>query len=362
MKRHSKKILRILIKYPITVWMVLSILILSSILAIYAAYNGTGDVKRVVSTQTSSNSAFSSNYMEVFSSTNIAVKNLRTTTEGNFICPITVCNYDQLDPTAPAHNNIEYSFTAELVKYNSATDTYDPVTTVQTKDGGEAKTFYVQKVINDNLVIISDPQHSLNSTQQGVGVFSYTYSSENLAGDNSYRDTYNICFDATEVALDVPELFIRVSATPTQDSVQMNSGVTNLASIISISQGRTVETGWNGTLQEASSTDYDGYNLIIEGSGAGTIDILWNDTKFAMNPAFITKYGPSGSGILTDESSATGREGWKKRTLTVDSATGDNRYVVQFYKRIAGTYTGSEFPSKYIKCENYVQDVGAGTP
>ncbi len=362
MKRHLKKVARFIIKNPITTWMVVSLLILSTLLSIYAAYNGTGDVKRVVSTQTSSNSVFSSNYMEVFSLSNMAVKNLRTTNEGNFICSVTVCNYDQLVPTAPAHAVIEYSFTAELVRYDSGTDSYVPVTTVQTKEGGVAKTFYVQKVMDDNIVIRTDSEHSINGTQGGVGVFSYTYSSESLAGENSYRDTYNICFDATEVALDVPELFIRVSATPTEESVQSNSGVSNLASIISISQGRTVETGWHGTLQEASSTDYDGYNLIIEGSGAGTIDILWNDTKFAMNPFFIEKYGPSGTGILTAESAATGREGWKKRTLTVDSATGDNRYVVQFYKRTMATYTGNEFPSKYIKCENYIQDVGAVTP
>lgn len=355
MKGRIKILNKRIIKNLATIWMVVSILALSYI--VYAAYNGTAIVKRVVSTQVSSNSSFSSNYMEVFSSTNIAVKNLRTTNEGVFICPVTVCNYDQLDPTSPARALINYSFTAELVRLNSSTNEYELVTSVQTDDNSAAKTFYVQKVMDDNLTINTDSQHNLNT-----GSFSYTYSSESLAGGNSFRDTYNICFDAAEVAKDVPELFIRVKAIPTQESVQQNgSGVSNLGCVISIAQGRTVETGWHGSLQETSTTDYDGYNLIIEGSGAGTIEILWDNAKFAMNPVFVAQYGEApGKGILTAAADVDGQTGWKKCTLTVDSASGDNRYVVQFYKRVPGSYyTGTDFPSKYIKCENYVQTVAA---
>lgn len=351
MKGRIKNIYKRIIKYPVTIWMVASILTLVVLYPVLAAYNGTAIVKRVVSTQSSSTSVFSSNYMEVFS-TNIAVKNLRTINEGDFICPVTVCNYDQLDPTSPAKGMIVYNFTAELVRYDSGTDTYVPVTTVQTKDNNVNKTFYVTKVIDDNQTIQTDTEHSINST----GSFSYTYLSETLEGDNPFRDTYNICFDATEVVKDVPDLFIKVTATPTAESSQQNNGISNLASIISISQGRTVETGWHGSLQETSTTDYDGYNMIIEGSGAGTIEIQWDNTRFTMNPVFVSQYGGTG-GILTDAEDISGQTGWKKRTLTVDSATGDNRYVVQFYKNDPGTtYTGNEYPSKYIKCVNYVQN------
>lgn len=348
MKGRIKNIYNRIIKYPVTIWMIVSLLILSSVYMVFAAYNGTAIVKRVVSTRASSGSVFSSNYMDVYS-TNIAVKNLRTVNEGNFICPITVCNYDQLDPTSPAHGTIEYSFTAELVRYDSGTGTYVPVTTVQTKENDVAKTFYIQKIVDDNQTITSDAEHSLNS----AGSFSYTYVSESLAGDTPFRDTYNICIDATEVAKSAPELFIRVTAEPTADSIQQ-FGINNLASIISVSQGRSVETGWHGSLQETVSTDYDGYNLIVEGSGAGTIDIVWDKSKFTLNPVFVEKYGSLGTGILDDEETVLGQT--VKRTLTVNSATGDNRYVVQFYKNGPGTYIGTDFPSKYIQCRNYVQN------
>lgn len=355
MKERIKRIFKKTIKYPITIWMMVSIIALSSMYLSFAAYNGTAIVKRVVSTQASSNSVFSSNYMEVFS-TNIAVKNLRTINEGNFICPITVCNYDQLDPTSPAHGTIDYSFTAELVRYDSSSDTYVPVTTVQNNDNNVAKTFYVQKNIDDNQTISTDSQHNLNAS----GNFSFTYPSESLPGENPYRDSFNICFDATEVAKDIPELYIRVSATPTAESVQEN-GISNLACIISVSQGRSVVTGWHGSLQESSNNDYDGYNMVIEGSGTGTIEILWDNSKFTMNPAFVSQYGGAG-GILSDAEDVAGQTGWKKRILTVDSASGDNRYVVQFYKNNANTpYTGNEFPSKYIKCENYTPAADANS-
>lgn len=351
MEGRIKNILKKIIKYPITVWMVASILILSAVYLSFAAYNGTAIVKRVVSTQASSSNLFSSNYMEVYSE-NIALKSLRTTVDGDFICPITVCNYDQLDPTSSAHAMINYTFKAELVRYDSETDNYVPVNLVQIKENDVRKKFYVQKIVDDNQPIDTDAQHDLNS----IGSFSYTYTSESLEGADSLRDTYNICFDASEVEKDVPELFIRVSAIPSEDSsLQNGGGVSNLACIISISQGRTVETGWHGSLQETSDNDYDAYNLIIEGSGKGTIDILWDSAKFTMNPVFVGQYGGDG-GKLSVESDVSGQTGWKKRTLKVDSATGDNRYVVQFYKTISGTYTGLDFPSKYIKCENYVQD------
>ena len=96
-----KKALKI--KYPITFWMLASALLFGTLVVVHAAYSGTADVKRVVSTQASSSTVFSSNYME---SGGLAIKSLRTTAEGDFICNVTVCNYDQLDPASPARAQI----------------------------------------------------------------------------------------------------------------------------------------------------------------------------------------------------------------------------------------------------------------
>lgn len=346
MQGRIKKIYKTIIKYPVTIWMIVSLLVLLAMYIAYAAYNGTADVKRVVSTQATSTTVFSSNYMEIYSSTNLAVKNLRTTNEGNFICSVTVCNYDQLTPTSPARGRINYSFKAELVEFNSNTGGYDIVSAVQ-MNGDTPKLFYVQKNIDDNQEIDTDERHNLNTVEEG---FSYTYTSESLTGGTSYKDSFDICFDAAEVEKDVPTLFIRVTATPTEESVQLNSGISTLSSIISISQGRSVETGWHGSLQETGNADYDGYNLIIEGSGAGTIDILWDNSKFAMNPVFVTLYGGE-KRILSDDVDVEDRTGWKKRTLTVNSME-DNRYIVQFYKREANAASAGN-----ILCNNYVETV-----
>ncbi len=340
MKERIKNICKKIIKYPATIWMLASVIAFSAVYVGFAAYNGTAEVKRVVSTQASSTTVFSSNYLEAYS-TAVSVKNLRTTTEGNFPVTITVCNYDQMGFNSYAKGLISYVLKAELVEYNSATNTYVPVNSVQ-KEGERAKTFYIKKTMDDN--------NAVEGTEQNLntGSFAYTYSSETLTGGNPYKDSFEICFDAADVAKAVPSLFIRVTATPTADSQQLNTGITELSSIISISQGRSVETGWHGALQETADRDYDGYNLVIEGSGAGTIDICWDDRKFAMNPYFAELYGGN-DGILGD-AEPDGREGWMKRTLTVNSMT-DNRYLVQFYKK--DSYTGTEFPSKYIECKNY---------
>ena len=72
----------------------------------------------------------------------------------------------------------------------------------------------------------------------------------------------------------------------------------------------------------------------------------------------MTLYGSSGKNILSDVVNVSeGQTGWKKRTLTVNSMV-DNRYVVQFYKRDSNvSYTGNNFASKYIKCNNYIATV-----
>ena len=198
----------------------------------------------------------------------------------------------------------------------------------------------------DNNEAVSAEAHNLNTED-----FTYTYVGETLAGGSPYKDSFDICFDSSEVEKDIPNLFIRVTATPTDESVQLNGGVPTISSIISISKGRTVETGWHGNHDESSTNDYDGYNLIIEGSGSGKLDILWGTNEFTINPAFLTIY----SDKLTQVADAA-TSGWKTVTLTVNS-TEDNRYVVQFYKKKTNaSYTGSEFPSKYILCNNYVPD------
>jgi len=345
MKARFKNI----IKLPVTAWMLVSVFTLYIVNVSYSAYNGTADVKRVVSTQASSNTSFSSNYME---SGSLIVKNLHTTSNGDFICTVTVCNYDQLDPSSSARALITYDFKAELVRYDSANNRYEVVSGIQTKDGGAEKTFYVKKIMDNNESINTDTQHNINTPD-----FGYTYVGETLTGGTSNKDSYEICFDSTEVEKETPELFIRVSATPTAESMQQNSGVANLHSYISISRGRTVETGWHGSLSESNTSDYDGYNLIVEGSGSGTIDIRWDNREFTINPAFITNNSGKVTAVTNDSA-----EGWKKVTLTVNSAQ-ENRYVIQFYKKKANTsYTGSNFPSRYIICDNYAASVNVSEP
>ena len=337
-------------KYWITIWMVLSVAALGTYIA-YGAYTGTAQVKRVVSTMPTIDTVFSSNYME----NPQGIKNLHTTQFENYVCPVTVCNFAQLTPTGFSREKIRYSLTAELVKFDSGSRQYIAVDQVQTKTSNgsaTAKTFYIKKTHDDNRPITSDSTHSLNSD----GVFSYTFSNEELAGGDSHTDTFEVCFDAAETLQETPDLYIRLTATP--EDTNTNGTVTEMSCILSISKGRIIETGWHGALAESSATDYDGYNLIVEGVGQGKIDIRWDNTKFMINPAFTSDTtnnsfasdNGSGSPVVADSTSSD----WQKVTLNVNSLE-KNRYEVQFYKRKSSTtYTGNNSANNFIKCDNYV--------
>ena len=342
------KIIKRIRKYWITIWMVLSVAALGTFIA-YGAYAGTAQVKRVVSTMPPIDTVFSSNYME----NPQGIKNLHTTKFENYICPVTVCNFAQLTPTGFSREKIRYSLTAELVRFDSGSRQYITVDQLQTKisNGSPiAKTFYIKKTHDDNEPITSDSIHSLNSND----AFSYTFSNEELAGGDSHTDTFNVCFDAAETLKEMPDLYIRLTATP--EDTNTNGTVTEMSCILSISKGRIIETGWHGALAESSATDYDGYNLIVEGVGQGRIDIRWDNTKFMINPAFTSdttnnsfaSNNGSGSPVVDDSTSD-----WKKITLNVNSLT-KNRYEVQFYKRLPPTtYTGDNSANNFIKCDNY---------
>lgn len=329
-------------KYWITIWMLLSVAALGTYIT-YAAYAGTAQVKRVVSTMPTFDTVFSSNYME----NPLGVKNLHTTSFENYICPVTVCNFAQLTPTGFSKEKIKYSLTAELVTYDSSSRQYVQIDTVQTKTVNGVsvnKTFYIKKTHDDNNAITSEI-HSLNST----GSFSYTFTDELLAGGDSHTDTFDICFDESETLKESPDLYIRLRAVP--DDTNTNGTVTEMSCVISISKGRTIETGWHGSLAESGAIDYDGYNMIVEGVGIGTIDIRWDNTRFMINPAFIsdTTNNSFATGVVDDDTT-----GWRKITLNVNSLT-KNRYEIQFYKRIAGTtYTGDDHAGNYIVCDHYV--------
>ena len=326
----------------ITIWLVASIATLGTFI-VYSAYSGTAQIKRVVSTMPSYDTVFSSNYME----NPLGTRNLHTTLFEDYICPVTVCNFAQLTPTGFSREKVKYSLKAELVTYNSSTREYDPLTSVRNKivDGvAVAETFYIKKTLDDNLPVTSEI-HDLNVADG----FSYTFSSEELAGGDSHTDSFDVCFDSAETLKDSPDLYIKLTAVP--EDTNTNGTVTEMSCVLSISRGRKVETGWHGALTETAGVDYDGYNMIVEGVGKGTIDIRWDNSRFMINPAFTsdTTNNSFTSGVIDDTTS-----GWKKITMNVNSLE-KNRYEIQFYKRIPSTtYTGTDSADRYIKCDNYV--------
>ena len=146
-----------------------------------------------------------------------------------------------------------------------------------------------------------------------------------------------------------PDFYVHIWAVPSEDLYH------TIHSRIYGGIASSFASSWHGALKETncSTTDYDFYNYIITGNGAGTVDILWNEEYFHINEFFFSdlagnsfvhnglssepveilssneKYGTAGSkGNFT---------GWKMVTIRVDSISEKSRYELQLYKAKANT-------------------------
>lgn len=332
--------------------MIIAAFALSFIIA-FGAYNGTTEVKRVVSTKAMTDIVFSSNAME----NPAAEKNLHANEGVEYSYPVTVCNFAQMTPSAYANETVSYALTVELVTKNN--NTYEKITTPATKPNGdntENMVFTVQKIKDDNIQMSGEPAHNLNT-----GSFEYTYADESLASGASNTDAFLVTFDSYETTKETPQYYIHITATPTE-STALQGRVTEISCYLSVSKSIVYPSGWSGTLAETDNADYDAYNMIVSGSGSGTIVVRWNSTKFEISDVFINdtnnKFVSSqeadrteltGIGAILDDDEPD----WKKIILEVDSIN-KNRYEIQFFKSTPYTYDITDPVSDYIKCNDYV--------
>ncbi|MCR5796684.1 MAG: hypothetical protein K6G63_02055 [Eubacterium sp.] len=341
-----KKIMQFLKRQWITVWLVISAITLT-LTIVYAAYLGNTEVKRVVSTASISNVFFSSNMLD--SSSNGLIKNIKTAeTTQNYECLVSIFNYDEMMPTNFAKDDIPYRLTATLYKYDTDSGTFQKVTNVvKSEDDSRNEVFSIQKV-KDNNTNVSESEYNLNT-----GEFMVEYPSEVLQGGASHANTYKLIIDKEEVAKDVPIFYIRLEAEPSAQNI--DGVVARQSGYISASKGTVYNSGWSGELSERTERSYDGYNMIISGSGTGTIDLSWNNERFEINKFFLEQYAydsSTGTGIDSEGVKVNGTT--SKITLHVDSIV-SNRYEVQFYKKTKGNYNLETVKSS-IKCNNYVSD------
>ena len=104
--------------------------------------------------------------------------------------------------------------------------------------------------------------------------------------------------------------------------------LTKIGAVIGLRKNKSGETnGWRANLSESGTTvNFDGYNLVVTGSGKAVIEIRWNSDKLVCNPYFYnnTIYAFETNEVVKDQNS-------NKITINADSSV-RNIYTIQFYK------------------------------
>lgn len=358
-----EKILKTLRKHWTRVWLIAILLISGGVYMTYSIYTEVSSVKRVVSTQASPVEMFSSNCMRP----DISSRRLSSAEYS-----ITVCNFDQDKPTIYNPSTISYTLYAELQVGENYTDMAAYLSSLdQTIPEQKAKydsylekaaLYFIYKTEDDATGTVA---RSANVFTPRNG-FSVTLPSDTLAPQKSSVDMYKVEIDSSSINDPDTDIFVHVWAVPTPPTT-LRTIETRLYGAASAANTAT----WTGTFIETdcASVDYDFYNYVITGSGEGTVDILWDPSKFNINEFFFntslsgnTFVGGNTPTEITGSDTKYGSEkydgkyvGWNKITLSVGADNSKNRYELQLYKTATDSltgvsYTGDNAATKYIAC------------
>lgn len=274
-----------------------------------AAYINRNSVKRVVSTQSGSGTAFSSNYlMPVTKDTsayilkNVSFSKSAETTE----LEIDVCNYVQNDPSKVNENDIEYTLTLTLLNTDGTENTSSDIGSLSVKYKNVTYNFA------NGVCIIAD---------------------QKLVGNTKSVNTYTL---TVPKAL-VNNINIQAVAEPSSSSYSATGGY-KLGRIFTFSDYNATAT-WTGSFAETATDNYDAFNYVLKGQGKGTVTLTWDPEQLEISKIFLDNNN-------LQAESGTGNT--KILTIEVDSNNKQSRYDIQFYKTENGVYTDMNTVEGYV--------------
>ena len=311
------KLLKMLRKNWITVWLVIAALSLTAIVS-YAAYTRVNVVKRVVSTGAGIGERFSSDVMSA------AVTVTKKGFDDDSVVPsVTGKIFNYPYPKSSLYRNAitDYTLTATIGTYVNNSFTPLSGTNLTNLD-----TAYAIKYKTTG---------TIETFKAHGGTVTLTCS---MAAGKMDPDEIYMYFSTDELSSDeenpAPGYYVQLVAEPDDKELPTLTGY------VTVRYQKVASTGWNGNLETLDNNlFYDGYNYTLEGTGKGRITFRYNSEFVTINKYFLqnsenTFYingtNTSGNDGITEDDFGT--TGMKSITLVVDSEK-KNRYVIQFYKK-----------------------------
>lgn len=339
-------------KYWISVWL---ILVAMAVITVYVSAEYIQDqnrVKRVIANMGDTGKRFSSDRLNPTDS--ITPYEVPFSTEGDDLCPIAfqIYNHSLTDSSKKYQGEIYYTITAKLRDHDGNTITWyddDPETDIPLLPGSS----YGFKKDEDTSYTFFE---NVNDPISLEGHFE-----SNEENDNHL---YFICIprEMTTKANN-EKVYIELTATPYADSdhTRRLTDIDVLNARLSVtSQSKAIESGWDGSFQDSSLTDLDGFNFVFSGSGTSKLVLSYRSDLFEVNKFFLDAHNSDPSNAKYDSkftyengyyyeyetTTVNGEEvkTWKRytapswKTIIIDADSEDEkRYDIQLYMNNADT-------------------------
>ena len=269
-----------------------------------AVFIASQSAQRTIAAYDTQGERFSSNYMMKGDSK----ENVHTAYTTDVALPVTavvtVCNYQQGRQTLPYPDNVSYTFTAKLVRYDES----DPQQYV------EVNAAYVSGLASGgySVTVTSDTETRTLNASALSGTFTGS-----LTGGSAQADAYNVTFSSAFVQ-HRPNLYLEVVAVPDTASLPTIRGIFKPDY-----RAAGAADLWTGEFRDSTATApslYDGYNYLVTGAGSGSITITWDAAKVQLSAVCRDQL------LALDGAVQSG----SSITFPVDSDV-ESRYDLQFY-------------------------------
>lgn len=218
-----------------------------------------------------------------------------------------------------------------------------------------------------------------------VGTLQALNLSQTLERDSAHnsQDTYYLRFSPNWDLTEDENICVQMKAEPIRTGGKYND-LRNLGAVIGLKQSNgDTDSGWHAFLDEENAVDeddsdytvFDGYNLIVTGSGKATITITWDTRYFELNKHFYDNSSErinsftfnaatnpeTGAALsetfneITKTDATLGEEPntYTKSTITINADSGSvltnhrTRYSIQVYNTGVSTYDNFGFFAVY---------------